>query len=195
MQNQGYNPNMGMGMPMGGPPMDNGMMYQQNFNQMPQGHFQGGGMYTNQFMPQGGFGLGPQMNAPGQGQFQGGFQPQMQAPNMGMAPPMEAAPATSDAPKTEEGKTNSFAAAGFKMDALKVKEFVPAGQVALTEEQFPDLLGGIGDEPKKGKGKGKKGKKGGAVAEAPKPVVEEFDESMPWKGRKSEFFVMQQAAN
>lgn len=29
MPNQGFNPNMGMGMPMGGP-MDNGMMYQQN---------------------------------------------------------------------------------------------------------------------------------------------------------------------
>ena len=55
-------------------------------------------------------------------------------------------------------------------------------------------MGGIGDEPKK-KGKGKKGKKGGTVGDVkPKPIVEEFDESMPWKGRKSEFFVMQQAA-
>lgn len=53
----------------------------------------------------------------------------------------------------------------------------------------------MGAEPKKGKGKGKKGKKGGVVGDAkPKPAVEEFDESMPWKGRKSEFFVMQQAA-
>jgi hypothetical protein len=48
-------------------------------------------------MPQGGFGLGPQMNAPGQGQFDGGFQP-MQAPAMNMAPPMDAAQTTSDAP-------------------------------------------------------------------------------------------------
>lgn len=155
-------------------------------------------MFTNQFMPQGGFGLGPQMNAPGQGQFMGGgFQPQMQAPPMNMAPPMEAAPATSEGPKTEEGKTNSFAPTGFKMESLAVKEFVPAGQVALTDEQFPDLLGEMGaDTGKKKGGKGKKGKKGGAVADAkPKPIVEEFDESMPWKGRKSEFFVMQPAAN
>ena len=76
MQNQGFNPNIGMGMPpgqfQGSPPMENGMMYQQNFNQIAPGQFQGG-MYTNQFMPQGGFGLGPQMNAPGQGQFQGNF--------------------------------------------------------------------------------------------------------------------------
>ena len=114
---------------------------------------------------------------------------------MGMLPPMEAAPATSDAPKTEEGKTNSFTSTSFKMESLQVKEFVPAGQVALTEENFPDLLGEMGAEPKKGKGKGKKGKKGGVVGDAkPKPAVEEFDESMPWKGRKSEFFVMQQAA-
>lgn len=54
----------------------------------------------------------------------------------------------------------------------------------------------MGSEPKKKGGKGKKGKKGGGVVadSKPKPVVEEFDESMPWKGRKSEFFVMQQAA-
>ena len=65
-------------------------------------------------MPQGGFGgPGPQMNAPGQGQFQEGFQPMQ-------APPMEA---QSDAPKTEL-KMDSV---GFKMDALKVAEFVPAG--------------------------------------------------------------------
>ena len=53
------------------------------------------------------------------------------------------------------------------------------------------------DEPVKKGGKKKKGKKGGGVMEdaKPKPVVEEFDESMPWKGRKSDFFVMNQAAN
>lgn len=117
----------------------------------------------------------------------------MQAPAMGMAPPIDPNPTTSDAPKTEEGKTNSFASSGFKLDSLKVKEFVPAGQVALTEEQFPDLLTELGSEPKKGKGK--KGKKGVVADNKPKPVVEEFDESMPWKGRKSEFFVMQQAPN
>lgn len=125
---------------------------------MPNGGQFQGGFQSNQFMPQGGYGLGPQMNAPGQGQFDNGFQP-MQAPAMNMAPPMDAAQATSDAPKTEEGKTNSFAAAGFKMDSLKVAEFVPAGSVALTQEQFPDLLGEMGADTKK-KGKGKKGKKG-----------------------------------
>lgn len=51
------------------------------------------------------------------------------------------------------------------MEALKVKEFVPAGQVALTEEQFPDLLGEMESGSKK-KGKGKKGKKGGVVGDA-----------------------------
>ena len=53
----------------------------------------------------------------------------------------------------------------------------------------------MGAELKKGKDKGKKRDKRGVVVNAkPKPVIEEFDESMPWKGRKSEFFVMQQAA-
>ena len=85
------------------------------------------------------------------------------------------------------------------MENFKVPEFVPAGQVALTEEQFPELLGGLGDEPKKKGGNGKKGgkikksRKGGVIGDV-KPIVEKFNESMPWKGRKSEFFVMQQAA-
>ena len=39
-----------------------------------------------------------------------------------------------------------------------VKEFVPAGQVANTKEQFPDLDALDEDKPAKGK-KGKKNKK------------------------------------
>ena len=47
---------------------------------------------------------------------------------------------------------------------------------------------------KKKKGKGKKGK-GGKVAVKPVVVEEEVDETTPWKGKKSEFFVMAEAAN
>jgi hypothetical protein len=49
----------------------------------------------------------------------------------------------------------------------------------------------MGADTKK-KGKGKKGKKATMAPVA--PVAEEFDETMPYKGRKSEFFVMSQAA-
>ena len=52
----------------------------------------------------------------------------MQPQGMTMAPAMEQTPAASVAPKTEESKaTNSFADAGFKMESIKAKEFVPAG--------------------------------------------------------------------
>jgi len=108
----------------------------------------------------------------------------------GMAP-METPPTES---KNEETKVNTFSAAGFTMDSLKTtSEYVPKGAVALTKEQFPDLLGALdADAPPQKKGKGKKGK--GKVS-APK-IVEEPEEDLmtSWKGRKSEFFVMKDAA-
>lgn len=75
-----------------------------------------------------------------------------------------------------------------------IKEFIPAGAVVKTEEQFPDL-DALADEPKKGGKKGKKGKKGGNV-DAPKPKVVEdpVDETLPWKGKPSSFFTMDQDA-
>jgi hypothetical protein len=75
------------------------------------------------------------------------------------------------------------------MDSLTVKEFIPKGVVVNTKEQFPDLDALDMDAPMP-----KKKKKGKQAAEPVKvkvePKVEEFDETTPWKGRKSEFFVM-----
>jgi len=52
-------------------------------------------------------------------------------PGLNMAP-IDTPPTES---KTEEKKTNSFAAAGFNMDSLKkTSKFVPKGTVALTSE-------------------------------------------------------------
>lgn len=54
------------------------------------------------------------------------------------------------------------------MKSLKTAEFVPNGAVALTQEQFPDLLGALDADAPPQK-KGKKGKKGkGAVTVAAK---------------------------
>ena len=91
---------------------------------------------------------------------------------------------------TEESKTNSFQAAGFKVESLKVKEFIPKGVVVNTKEQFPDL------DAMDAKAPSKKKKKGGKNPEPVKvEVVEpEYDETTAWKGRKSEFFVMAQAS-
>jgi len=112
---------------------------------------------------------------------------------MGALPTAVAAP--TEKKEGEETKTNSFASAGFDLSSLKTAEFVPKGAVALTQEQFPDLLGGLdADAPPQKKGKGKKGK-GGKVAVKPVVVEEEVDETTPWKGKKSEFFVMAEAAN
>ena len=95
--------------------------------------------------------------------------------------------------KTEESKGNSFQAAGFKADSLKVKEFIPKGVVVNTKEQFPDL------DAMDAKAPPKKKKKGGKNTDPIKvKVVEaesEFDETTLWKGRKSEFFVMAQASS
>ena len=78
-----------------------------------------------------------------------------------------------------------------------VTEFVPKGKiVASSKEQFPDLADAFGDEPvqKKGGKKGKKGKKTTVttVTQAQKEE-EEIDESLPWKGKPSSFFLMYNA--
>lgn len=89
------------------------------------------------------------------------------------------------APTEEKPKTQ------FKPEAsafnLDVKEYIPAGKMAKTQEQFPGL-DQVMDEGRK-KGKGKKGKKGGAVVQPAAPKQEE-DDGTPWKGKKSTFFEM-----
>jgi hypothetical protein len=118
--------------------------------------------------------LGPQISAPGAGQQE--FTPVAES---------------SAEKKTEVSNGNSFMAAGFKADSLKVKEFIPKGVVVNTKEQFPDLDAMDAQAPKKKK----KGKNLGADAVKVK-VVEaepELDESTPWKGKKSVFFVMSQS--
>ena len=126
-----------------------------------------------------GFGPGPQMSMPNNGMGMG--MPMTQAP-MQQAP-VEAPPAANVPPTITSG--------GFKA-TTGAAEFIPQGMVVKTQEQFPDL--DLLDEPVKSK-KGKKGKKGRAVVvakEEVKAVTEEevFDESTPWKGRPSTFFVM-----
>lgn len=51
----------------------------------------------------------------------------MQAPMMNMTAPADQTQPTSEAPKTDEVKTSSFKDVSFKMENLKVAEFVPAG--------------------------------------------------------------------
>ena len=142
-----------------------------------------GGGFPNQFnMGMGG--PGPQMSMPGQ--FAGGFTPQQTNP----------APAQTDAPaeKKEETKASGFQSGGFKMESIKAAEFIPKGVVVNTKEQFPDLDALDDSAPKK-----KKGKKGAKQVEPTKVKVEAepdpIDENLPWKGKRSEFFVMAQAAN
>ena len=92
--------------------------------------------------------------------------------------------------KNEESKGNSFKAAGFSADSMKVKEFIPKGVVVNTKEQFPDLMDMDAKAPSKKK------KKGGKNPDPVKVVEAEqvYDETTTWKGRKSEFFVMATAA-
>ena len=116
------------------------------------------------------------------GQFAGGFN----------AAPVDTPVTEGASEKKEEGKVNSFAAAGFKAGSLQVKEFIPKGVVVNTKEQFPDFDALDMDAPMSKKKK--KGKATGPVKVKVEPKVEEFDETTPWKGRKSEFFVMAQAA-
>lgn len=105
-----------------------------------------------------------------------------------------AAPVQIDAPAKKEGeesKGNTFKDTGFKMEALTVKEFIPKGVVVNTKEQFPDF-DDLDDDPKPKKKK--KGKTTGPVKVKVEPKEEEIDETTHWKGKKSEFFVMAQAA-
>ena len=70
-----------------------------------------------------------------------------------------------------------------------MKEFIPKGVVVNTKEQFPDFDALDMDAP--APKKKKKGKQTGPVKVEPKE--EEVDETTPWKGKRSEFFVMAQA--
>lgn len=65
-------------------------------------------------------------------------------------------------------------------------------KVVKTQEKFTDL-DALDDKPSNSK-EGKKGKKKGTVVAAEEKkaieVEEQYDESTPWKGRPSEFFIM-----
>ena len=130
-------------------------------------------------------GLGPQTSAPGQ--FAGGFTP---APVS--APVTTEATGSAKKEGEEEAKGNTFKDVGFKMESLTVKEFIPKGVVVNTKEQFPDFDALDMDAP--APKKKKKGKQTGPVKVKVEPKEEEVDETTPWKGKKSEFFVMAQAA-
>ena len=83
----------------------------------------------------------------------------------------------------------SLGAASFNLSSTT--EFIPKGKMVTTQEQFPDLDGLDDEGPKKKKGG--KGKKKGKVNVSSTPAVtedEEIDNSVPWKGKKSEFFIM-----
>lgn len=84
---------------------------------------------------------------------------------------------------------------GFKPEAssfnLDVKEYIPAGKMAKTEEQFPDFDKLYDAGGKKKGGKGKKGKKV-VQQQASSAPQKDVDDGTPWKGKKSHFFEMQQ---
>jgi len=119
---------------------------------------------------------------------------------MGGAPQMQQNPTPVVENATQNNVPPTITSGGFKKTADAV-EFMPAGKVVKTAEQFPDLDDAFDAKPAKG-GKGGKKKKKGAVVAAPREeikaqVIEEeyaFDESTPWKGRPSSFFVMQTAS-
>ena len=75
-------------------------------------------------------------------------------------------------------------------------EFIPKGKMVATSEQFPDFDALDDDGPKKGgkKGAGKKGKKKAVVTSSAPTEDDDVDHSVPWKGKKSNFFEMKQAA-
>ena len=86
-------------------------------------------------------------------------------------------------------------AASFKTGGIA--EFIPKGKMVNTEEQFPGFGDLDDDAPKKKKGGKKgKGKKTTVTTTAPAATLddEEIDESVPWKGKKSDFFVMEKGA-
>jgi len=117
------------------------------------------------------------------------MQPPMQMEPMAPMQPME--------PVALQAPTEPLTFEPMKIGA--VGEFIPKGKiVAQSKEQFPDLGDAFGDEPvqKKAGKKGKKGKKGGMVVVSSAPVVkveEDVDESLPWKGKPSSFFLMNPA--
>ena len=82
----------------------------------------------------------------------------------------------------------SLGAASFNLGATK--EFIPKGKMVNTKEEFPDMDALLDDGPKSKKGK--KGKKKGKVQVDSNAAAddEDIDNSVPWKGKKSEFFVM-----
>lgn len=90
-------------------------------------------------------------------------------------------------PATQEA--GNLGAASFNLGGAG--EFIPKGKMVATKEQFPDLLGMDDDAPKKKKGGKGKGKKKAVVAVAAAAAEDEdVDNTVPWKGKKSEFFVL-----
>ena len=60
-------------------------------------------------------------------------------------------------PRQEESKAAptggmSLGTSSFNMDAIKVKEFIPAGVMVKTESEFPDLADAFAEEAPKKKG-------------------------------------------
>jgi hypothetical protein len=99
-------------------------------------------------------------------------------------------------PQQEAQKPNlNLGAASFKMPT-STTEFIPKGKMVSTSEQFPDFDALDDDGPKKGgkKGAGKKGKKKAVVTTSAPTEDDDVDHSVPWKGKKSTFFEMKQAA-
>jgi hypothetical protein len=79
------------------------------------------------------------------------------------------------------------------MESIGAAEFIPKGVVVNTKEQFPDLDDLDDAAPKKKKGGAKKKK---VVAKVKVEQEEEqVDETTPWRGKKSEFFVMAENPN
>ena len=71
----------------------------------------------------------------------------------------------------------------------EVKSFIPKGKMVTTAEEFPDLDDAFDEKPKQA-AKKKKEKK---VVKKVEEVEEECDMSVPWRGKPSSFFVMNQS--
>lgn len=95
--------------------------------------------------------------------------------NMGAQEPVQTQPAG------EQPKKSRLAGLFASKGNVSAAEFIPTGQIAMTKEQFPDLL----DDSAPAKG-GKKSKK----AALPKKA-EVVDESSSFKGKHSSFFEME----
>ena len=77
-----------------------------------------------------------------------------------------------------------------------VKEFVPKGMVVKTDEQFMGLDALDDEQPKKKKGKkGKAQVQQQAPKQEPAEETDELLESLPFKGKSSQFFIMNPMAN